>query len=300
MVCAALAAVALAFFLLVPSPRTPYLVGAPAFALAALCFSGMWFAVTFLCREQAAVHAYAHALGIVSFAALGYAFMEGFYAFIPVGLGLKTSSVAWQLFFTQLDIYVLDRSYQYIAIGCLFCGVWFALGNEFTHAWRFGDLTVRTAILGNETPMSWKRAFLRLASMLVGITIVGLVLRPSLQISDAHLCLYAALLIGGFNNSFIEELVFRGLLLPAFALRLSPEAANRLQAVLFSIVHYSYVGDDTWNPVIQEVSRLFLYVGIGWVFGRATRETGGIGVSTGLHFLITSAIWAFLTFTRPV
>ena len=294
--CTVFAAIVLVLILVFPSPRMPYLFGGVAFAITSLIFSGIYFVLNFIFRK----HSVAYVFGLLSFASFGYAVMEAFYAFVPIKLGIATSCVATQHFFSQVDLYVIDRSYQYIAIGVLFIGLWFAIGSEVLKVLRFGDLSVETKILGEATPMSWKRVLLRLLFMLTALTLMGLAIRPTLQISSGHLFLFSALLIGGFNNSLIEELVFRGLLQPAFELQLSPKTANIVQAIIFSVVHFSYVGDATWNPVIWESVRLILYVGIGMFFGRATNETKGIGVSTILHFLITSAIWANLTFSKPL
>ncbi|MBF0500867.1 MAG: CPBP family intramembrane metalloprotease [Candidatus Riflebacteria bacterium] len=293
---ASTSAIILVWSLLSPAVRTPYLLGSPIFAVAALLLTSLFFGTTFI-RQ----YGIAHAVGVVSFAALGYAVMELFYDHISIAFDFRNiAPPVLQPFFTQINEYILDRSYQYVAVAVLFGGLSFALGRDFIHALRIGNLDTETTILGKEAPMPWKRALMRIAALIAGVTIVSLVICPTLQISDRHLALYVALLLGGLNNSLIEELVFRGLLQPAFSLRLQPETAIIVQAVLFSVVHYSYIGDGTWAPIIQEVSRLFIYAGIGLVFGQATRETSGIGVSTSLHFLITSAIWARLTFTNPV
>ena len=211
-----IAAITLTLILLFPSSRMPYLFGTPAFAIAALILSGMWFATSFVLKRQSV----AHVFGVLSIAALSYSLMEAFYAFIPYKLGIEVSGAS-QYFFTQVDLYIIDRSYQYIAIGFLFIGLWFALGTGFTQVLRFGNLSEETTILGSTNPMSWKRVLLRLVFMLTGLTIIGLAIRPTLQFSTGHMFLYEALLIGGFNNSLIEELVFRGLLLPAFEKQLT-------------------------------------------------------------------------------
>lgn len=288
-------AITLILILIFPSSRTPYLFGVPAFAIATLILSGICFATNFVLKRQIITHVF----GVLSIASLSYALMEVVYAFVPLKLNIKVAGAS-QYFFSQIDSYILDRSYQYIAIGFMFLGLWLALGKGFTEVLRFGDLSEETTVLGSKTPMTWKRALLRISFMLTGLTILAMAIRPSLQISSAHIFLFVALLIGGFNNSLIEEIVFRGLLQPAFTKKMSPESAIKLQAVIFSVVHWSYVGDGTWSPVLNESVRLILYIGIGLLFGRAARETKGIGVSTILHFLITSAIWAELTFTNPV
>ena len=237
-----------------------------------------------------------YACGLIAFAMFGYALMELFYGFINLRLGLASYDSAWTPFFGELDTYVLDRSYQYLALGVFFLLVRSALGGTFGTFVALGDGTRETTVLGEEQPMPWRRACLRLVVMLVGLAALGFLARPQSSFAPARWPLYFGRLLGGTNNSFIEELLFRGLLLPALLVRLAAGPANWLQAVLFALIHWGYVADDTWQPVQQELVKLGLYTGIGLLLGRAAVETRGIGISTLLHALITAAIWSHLTF----
>jgi len=271
--------------------KTPYFFAARTFFQAVVGLSLAYGILLRLGRTTAA-----HLAGIVVMALFGYGIMEIAYSRITVRLGLTLADPAWQAFFGNLDTYFLDRSYQYLALTVLAYALFLSFGEGMAFYTRVGDLTVPTTLLGGAEPMPWRRAGGRIAGMIVVLGLANLFLRFPFAADGATVVYFLALVLGGSNNSFIEELLFRGLLLPAFLVRASPGVANWLQAALFSVIHWSYVGDGTWQPVLQEAGKLTLYLGIGWLFGRAAMETRGIGVSTVLHALITAVIWASLTF----
>lgn len=247
-------------------------------------------------RPVTRMEAVGHAFGLTALATFGYALMELFYGAINLRLGLAVTGSFWAPFFGELDTYILDRSYQYIALLVFFFLLRVALKGSFTSFLTPGDGTRETVILGPEQPMPWRRACLRLTVMLLGLAALGLLARPQVSFDAGRWPAFLGRLLGGTNNSFIEELLFRGLLLPALMVRLSAGPANWIQALLFSVIHWSYVGDGTWQPVQQEAVKLGLYTGIGLLLGRASYESKGIGISTLLHALITASIWMHLTF----
>lgn len=248
-------------------------------------------------RPPTRLEATGHACGLIAFVTFGYALMELFYGAINLRLGWAVPGSFWAPLFGELDTYVFDRSYQYIALAVLFALLRFGLGGSFKSFLEPGDVSRETLILGAEQPMPWRRACLRLCVMLIGLAALGLLARPQLSFDPARWPSFFGRVLGGTNNSFIEELLFRGMLLPALLVRLGAGPANWLQAVLFSVIHWSYVGDGTWGPIQQEAVKLGLYTGIGLLFGRAALETRGIGISTLLHALITISIWTHLTFS---
>jgi len=267
-------------------------------------------------RPATFLEAAAHACGLVAFATFGYALMEMFYGFINLRFGLATPGSFWAPFFSELDTYILDRSYQYLALLVFLLLLRNGLQGSFTPFLAVGDGNRETLILGGEQPMPWRRACLRLTVMLLSLAALGLLARPQTSFSADRWPAFIGRLIGGTNNSFIEELLFRGMLLPALLVRISAGPANWIQALLFSVIHWSYVGDGSpsenapslalfrygaslltpGDPLQQEAVKLGLYTGIGLLLGRAAIETRGIGVSTLLHALITVSIWCHLTF----
>ncbi|RCK80987.1 MAG: hypothetical protein OZSIB_2364 [Candidatus Ozemobacter sibiricus] len=284
------AVLAMALPLACPDIRTPYFLGARMFGgVAAACF------VLALGARQAQRPAASTTLWIFGATFLAYAAMELVYQRITLRLPLTGTSPAAVAFLGQVNDYVLDRSYQYLAILALWLLLRQALSPTWTSRVRMGDPRHETTILGGDQPMTWSRVARRLTVMIALLAGAGAFLRLAGTFDGRTAALLGGRFLGGFNNSLIEEIVFRGLLLPAFLLPLGPTEANWLQAGFFSIIHYSFIEEWALMPVAIESSRLLFYLGIGWFLGRSTLDTGGIGISTYLHFLITAAIWTTLT-----
>jgi membrane protease YdiL (CAAX protease family) len=284
------AVLAMALPLACPNIRTPYFLGAGMFGgLAVACFG------LALGARQAQRPAASTTFWIFGATFLAYAAMELVYQRMTLRLPLTGTSPAAVAFLGQVNGYVLDRSYQYFAILALWLLLRLALAPTWTSRVQPGDPRQETTILGGDQPMPWSRVARRLTAMIILLAGAGAFLRFTGTFDGRLAALLGGRFLGGFNNSLIEEIVFRGLLLPAFLLPLGPTGANWLQAAFFSVNHYSFIEEWALLPVAIESCRLLFYLGIGWFLGRSTLETGGIGISTYLHFLITAAIWTTLT-----
>lgn len=370
-----------------PATRTPYFFGAGPFCgLAGLGFL-LFFAGRALRRHGAAAAAW-----ITATVFLAYATMEMFFQHVPLRVPVMSDAPAAVAFFGIVNEYILDRSYQYVAILVL----WLLLrqfladtpvptddsrpahdqpdaatagmspvtraeaipspaqgnpregpeatahdltapdpgsasttslppgpepqgGNShpqgptsatvpdirtghppasdpagWTTFLRCGDPSRETTILGGSLPMTWTRVATRIGVMLVLLGGAHAWLRMDRPVDGVLLATLGGRWLGGFNNSLIEELVFRALLLPALATALRPGAANLFQAAFFAVIHYTCIPEWELAAVATEAGRLLLYLGIGWLLGRSAWETRGIAVSTVLHFLVTGILWTTL------
>jgi membrane protease YdiL (CAAX protease family) len=93
------------------------------------------------------------------------------------------------------------------------------------------------------------------------------------------------LFLGNLVNSFMEEGLFRGIMLSHFRVRLSPWRANWLQAVLFGLWHLAW---PIWNLVNGQID-------LGAAAGQATLIVVGStvsGLAYGYLFLKTDSLWA--------
>ncbi len=288
-----LAGVVALFMLSLPEAvgKTPYFFGKRVFLC--LFFGFFLWSELFQTRKG---RGGSQAAGIFGLTFFSYAIMELVFEKVPLALPIPGSGSSIKAFVENLNGYFLDRSFQFVAILVLWLGLRFSFPGMFRSNVRIGEIGAGTSVLGGSEPMAWWKVALRIGLMILFLGSANAALRFS-SATPEMMGLFGGRLLGGFNNSLIEEIVFRGLLLPAFVLATGPKPANILQAAFFSIIHFSYLEEWFGWPAVVESVKLILYFGIGYLFGRAALETRGIGVSTFLHALITGAIWAALTFS---
>ena len=106
-------------------------------------------------------------------------------------------------------------------------------------------------------------------------------------------------ILGQFANAFMEELIFRGVMLPHFMRRFSFWKANALQAFLFGLAHLvfplsSWVsGQATSGEAFTEAASLLIFTTIGGlVFGYLYYRTGSLWTAVFAH-LIDNSIGLF-------
>ena len=99
-------------------------------------------------------------------------------------------------------------------------------------------------------------------------------------------------LFGQFVNAFMEELIFRGVMLPHFMRRFSFWKANALQAFLFGLAHYvfplsSWVsGQATSGEAFAEAASLLVFTTIGGlVFGYLYYRTASLWTAVFAHLI---------------
>lgn len=112
--------------------------------------------------------------------------------------------------------------------------------------------------------------------IVVLILVVYAFWKRSSQIQIPVLMLVPVFLYAGWT-SLMEESIFRGFLLPTLLNRLSQRTAIITQAAVFAVIHV--------KPFDLKTSFLagVLFIFLGWFFGRAAVETGGIGASYVMH-----------------
>jgi len=97
-------------------------------------------------------------------------------------------------------------------------------------------------------------------------------------------------LLGQFFNAFMEESIFRGVILPHLMLRFGFWKANALQAFLFGLAHLVWPlsswasGQATSGEAIAEAVTLLLFTTVGGlVFGYLYYRTGSLWTSLFAH-----------------
>jgi uncharacterized protein len=99
-------------------------------------------------------------------------------------------------------------------------------------------------------------------------------------------------LVGQFFNAFMEEIIFRGLMLPHFMRRFSFWKANILQAFLFGLAHLvfplsSWVrGQATSGEALGEAATLLVFTTFGGlIFGYLYYRTGNLWTAVFAHLI---------------
>lgn len=109
---------------------------------------------------------------------------------------------------------------------------------------------------------------------------------------DRFLALTPALLVVGFSNGFLEELVFRGLFLGKYNAFFGPYLANVLQALVFALAHVGV----TYTPFALAFIVVIVFP-LGLIGGSLMRSSNGIVASTLFHGGADISIYlAFLSF----
>jgi membrane protease YdiL (CAAX protease family) len=99
-------------------------------------------------------------------------------------------------------------------------------------------------------------------------------------------------LVGQFFNAFMEESIFRGVILPHLMLRFRFWKANALQALLFGLAHLVFPlhswssGQATANEAVAEAAALLVFAAIGGlVFGYVYYRTNSLWTAVLAHLL---------------
>lgn len=105
------------------------------------------------------------------------------------------------------------------------------------------------------------------------------------------------LVLGNFVKSFMEEGLFRGVMLRLFEVRLAPRYANLLQAALFTAWHMVWPakrllrgGTDLPGALSEAATLLIAAFVIGLVYGYMYQKTGSLWTSWLAHTLNNSGM----------
>jgi membrane protease YdiL (CAAX protease family) len=132
----------------------------------------------------------------------------------------------------------------------------------------------------------WRRLFV---GFVIFALVLGLLLQASVGFkpitSGKLLALAPGILLAAFVNAVIEEMVYRGFLLPAFIRVLGAGAGVWVSGMLFGMAHWGLsVGVLAALPIS-------LLIGLGAVvWGKAAYETRGLAWPIAAHFLVDVAI----------
>lgn len=121
--------------------------------------------------------------------------------------------------------------------------------------------------------------------------------RTGVVTDTAFLCVYFA---GQILNSFTEECIFRGIILPQLMRRMSFWKANLAQACLFAVAHLVWpmsrwaLGRATLPDAIEEAGLLLVFTTAGGlIFGYLYYRTDNLWTAVLAH-VIDNSVWLFV------
>lgn len=150
-------------------------------------------------------------------------------------------------------------------------GSWSAVGRDFTH--RSKPETYGRAMLG----------FALFAAVLWVIAQMGVELKPLR--SGLLWALIPVILIAAITNALVEEVIYRGIMQPAFVQAAGIARGLWIQGVMFGMLH--------WGMSVGVVAALptSLLIGIGSVYwGKAVLDTRGLSWVIVAHAMVDVAI----------
>ncbi|MCL5774179.1 MAG: CPBP family intramembrane metalloprotease [Firmicutes bacterium] len=205
---------------------------------------------------------------------------------------LKTGNPGLLPIIDNLNTYFLNRSYQWPLL-ILLIFILFpdkkARMESFIH---FGDVKAPSDLTQNKR--SWFY-FLNFWIIAIVFSALFMIYKKSAGITLGRAAYYSLipLFLGAMNNSIIEEVLFRGVLLSRFSEVLGPVRGNLLQAVLFSFMHFNLELAGA-KLIMQTILFLFL----GWFWGKSTLQTKGIFVPFIMHSTLVMAMWVIQLYAR--
>lgn len=233
--------------------------------------------------------------------AAGYFFIEIFYHFIHFAVPVPAGTTWFSEWIKNINIYLLHRSHQYIGLIFMLIVFFRTSSQREGSTLHGGNINYISGFLDPKRPLPWKYIALKLAGYFFIFSIMAFLLRHKGGLVLQNLYMIIPLFLGALNNSFIEELLFRGIFLSRFKSVIDEKYANYLQALLFGLFHSQFIylsvaissGDMKGFLLgfLIQIAILVIYTFIGWIFGRASLETGGIGLSTFMHTCIVMAIY---------
>jgi membrane protease YdiL (CAAX protease family) len=233
--------------------------------------------------------------------AAGYFIIEIFYHFIHFAVPVPVGTTWISEWIKNINIYLLHRSHQYIGLIFMLIVFFRTSSQREGSTLHGGNINYISGFLDPKRPLPWKYIALKLAGYFFIFSIMAFLLRHKTGDVINNLYMVVPLFLGALNNSFIEELLFRGIFLSSFKSVIDEKYANYLQALLFGLFHSQFIylsiaissGDKKGFLLgfLIQVAILTIYTFIGWIFGRASLETKGIGLSTFMHTCIVMAIY---------
>lgn len=234
------------------------------------------------------------ALEILSFLLLmitGYAYSEVIYARFPINIDFSHQAGVCKMVIDEINNYLIHRSYQYFPLLYIFL-IYFSFGknDDFKEKYfHFGDWNQITELFDKSKPVSWKKALLRFSLISLALSILILFFRYKMNMLIRPVAFEVVLLpfdvLGAANNCFVEEFIFRGMMLTVFAGAVGTKWGNFIQAFLFGLIHF-----PSFSP-LHLTAKIIVFTFIGWIFGRAAIETKGIKTSWVFHTVIVASLY---------
>jgi len=228
-------------------------------------------------------------LAVIVLFLTGYAMLEIIYFRFPIIIKGDPDNRITSMIYGDLTLYFFHRCYQYIPIALLILILFPAGGERHESFVKAGDWNVQTPILDPKNPRSWEGVVRRIGFMTLSLAVLALLLRLKthnlMRPFEDQAVLFPSNVLGAVNNCFIEELIFRGIFLSVFVKALGVRWGVFLQALLFGLIHF-----PSFNPV-HYLAKVVVFTFLGWLFGRASVETGGIKTSWCLHSIIVISMY---------
>ena len=242
--------------------------------------------------------------------ATGYAFLEMIYPNFRVEIPpaptlLPPGKHYYDIITGDLNYYLIHRTYQYVPLIFIVLVLFRSREERQESFLQPGNWKIETGFLDKKNPCPWSRVVLRISCIAVILAIAALVLRLKLAHGSFTALFWGPLphgsmlmrpvidqivllpsnILGAANNCFIEEFLFRGVLLTVFSRAIGQKWGNLLQALLFGMIHFPSFS------LIHYLEKVVVFTFIGWLFGKATIETGGIKSSWVIHTMIVVSMY---------
>lgn len=259
--------------------KTPFFLSLDAYFyfILSVFFINLVFAIIPKTRK------YTHPFNFILILADGYCISEIVYRCSPIKV-----PPGWLLFLgdkgiNHLNNFFLHRMMQLFPL-VMILGLYYIYADSIQNYLHFGNLSISTNILNKKIPQSWKAILVKFCLWLIGILVIIFFLKKSQGSIKFPTIMLIPILLYALWNCFVEETVFRGILLPVFCKSYDQKWGNIIQAVLFGFLHF--------NPLDIKASllKVLIFSFLGWFFGRATMETRGIGTSFIMHAIIVAGI----------
>jgi len=228
-------------------------------------------------------------LAVILLFLTGYAMLEIVYFRFPVVLHSDPGNRITSLIYGDLTLYFFHRCYQYIPIALMIAVLFPTARERQESSVNPGDWNVQTGILDAKNPRSWEGVVRRIGVMTLCLAVIALLLRLKchslMRPFEDQAILFPSNVLGAVNNCFIEELIFRGIFLSVFVKAIGVRWGVFLQALLFGLIHF-----PSFNP-LHYMAKVVVFTFLGWLFGKASVETGGIKTSWCLHSIIVISMY---------
>jgi membrane protease YdiL (CAAX protease family) len=216
-----------------------------------------------------------------------YAASEIIYRAFPVSMPAGVADILDSETINHFENFFLHRLFHIIPLSAGISLFYMYPSGYFRTFLKFGSLMAKTNIIyGKDKFRTWYETVSWFAAWTAAVFLVLSIY--TLWQNSFKLQLPAgiipAFMLYAVWNCFVEETLFRGIFLSVFSKVMNIEHAILIQAFLFGVVHID--PSDARLSIIK----IILFTFLGWFFGRASKETGGIGASFIMHTLLVAGI----------